>query len=290
MNTYPVVICEIGCNHMGSFDLAKEMIEVASTVCDADVIKFQKRSIDHIMLDHKNSLPHPNLENAFGNTYAKHREKLELSFAEHVELKKICESFNKIYSSSVWDIDSAEQIISLKPKLIKIPSALNLNFPLLKYVCDHYDGEIHISLGMTYENEIKEIFDYIDQQNKTKNLVLYYCRSIYPTDEVDLNMLQIKKLKETYEHKINSIGFSGHHAGISIDVIALTLGAKYFERHFTLNRTSKGTDHAASLEPDGLRRVIRNLREASKALKTWDGNLDDEEKYQRDKLKKILKN
>ena len=88
---------------------------------------------------------------------------------------------------------------------------------------------------------------------------------------------------------INCIGFSGHHVGISVDVAALTLGAKYFERHFTLDRTWKGTDHSASLEPDGLRRVVRNLREANLALSFWDGKLDEEEMEQRNKLKNIIK-
>ena len=92
-----------------------------------------------------------------------------------------------------------------------------------------------------------------------------------------------------YGKEINSIGFSGHHVGISVDIAALTLGAKYFERHFTLDRTWKGTDHAASLEPDGLRRVIRNLREANFALTPWNGVLDDEEIFQRNKLKQIEK-
>ena len=101
-------------------------------------------------------------------------------------------------------------------------------------------------------------------------------------------MNQISKLKSLYGDKIKSIGFSGHHPGISIDIAAYTLGAEYFERHFTLNRTFKGTDHAASLEPDGLRRLVRNLRETKIALSDWDGNLDEEETFQRNKLKKIV--
>ncbi len=285
----PVVICEIGANHKGSFDIASKMIEIASTQCDVDVIKFQKRDLEEVFSKPANSLPHPNPINAYGETYAKHREALEFSIDEHRELKKICEKYNKIYSSSVWDIKSAKEIISLDPSLIKIPSAMNLNFPLLEYVCKHFNGEIHVSLGMTLENEIDEIYKFFEIKNKLQNLVLYYCKSTYPTQETDLNLYQIKKLIDLYGKKINCIGFSGHHVGISVDVAALTLGAKYFERHFTLDRTWKGTDHSASLEPDGLRRVVRNLREANLALSFWDGKLDEEEMEQRNKLKNIIK-
>ena len=232
MNNPPQIICEIGCNHKGSFELAKKMIEIASTFCDADIIKFQKRNIDDILSDEKLNKPHPDPENAYGNSYIEHRKALELSLGEHRELKKICESFNKIYSSSVWDIASAEEILSLSPKLIKVPSGLNLDFPLLNFICENFKGEIHVSLGMTYLDEIKEIYNFFENKNKLSNLVLYYCKSTYPLKEESYCLNQLVQLKKEYGDKINSIGFSGHHVGISIDVAALALGARYIERHF----------------------------------------------------------
>lgn len=285
--TKPKIICEIGCNHMGNFDLAKEMIEVASKFCDSDIIKFQKRDNKTLLTSEEYNAPHPVISNAFGNTYGEHREFLEFDLDQHKELKDICENNGKIYSSSVWDINSANDIISLKPKLIKIPSALNLNFELLKHIFYNYDGELHLSLGMTTENEIDEIINFFNNNDKSKNLVIYYCKSTYPTLEKNLNLNYIKKMISKYGNKVRGIGFSGHHTGISVDVAALTLGATYFERHFTLNRASKGTDHAASLEPDGLRRLIRNLREAYDSLQDWDGQIKDEEMLQRNKLKKV---
>lgn len=285
--TKPIIICEIGCNHMGNFDLAKEMIEVASKFCDSDIIKFQKRDNKTLLTSEEYNAPHPVISNAFGNTYGEHREFLEFDLDQHKELKDICEKNGKIYSSSVWDINSANDIISLKPKLIKIPSALNLNFELLKHIFYNYDGELHLSLGMTTENEIDEIINFFNNNDKSKNLVIYYCKSTYPTLEKNLNLNYIKKMISKYGNKVRGIGFSGHHTGISVDVAALTLGATYFERHFTLNRASKGTDHAASLEPDGLRRLIRNLREANDSLQDWDGQIKDEEMLQRNKLKKV---
>ncbi len=285
----PKVICEIGANHMGDFNLAEKMIKTACTICDADIVKFQKRDIAGILKNPKYDIPHPNPQNSYGETYAKHREALEFSKEQHAILKNLCENNGKIYATSVWDIVSAKDILELEPAILKIPSAHNLDFELINYICLNFNGDIHVSLGMTYENEIEEIINYFKEKNKLQNLVLYYCKSTYPSKEEDLKLLQISILKEKYLNQIKGIGFSGHHVGISVDVAALTLGARYFERHFTLDRTFKGTDHAASLEPDGLRRLTRNIREAYKALNYWDGDLDEEELIQRKKLKYITK-
>ena len=167
---------------------------------------------------------------------------------------------------------------------------MNLNFILLDYVLENYEGDIHISLGMTYKDEIKKIINFFKNKKKLSNLVLYYCKSSYPVYEENLDLLEIISLKSMYGKEIKSIGFSGHHTGISVDISALTLGAQYFERHFTLNRSFKGTDHGASLEPDGLRRLIRNLNEAYESLTEWDGKIEKEELFQRNKLKVIKSN
>ena len=291
MNNYiqPKVICEIGCNHMGDFELAKEMIKTAAEFCNADIIKFQKRT-NKELLGQDYFKPHPNPENSYGDNYGEHRDALEFNLQQHQELKNYCESFGKIYSSSVWDITSAKDIISLHPELIKIPSAMNLNFILLDYVLENYAGDIHMSLGMTYKDEIKRIINFFKNKNKLSNLVLYYCKSTYPVYEKNLDLLEIMSLKSIYGKEIKSIGFSGHHTGISVDISAFTLGAQYFERHFTLNRSFKGTDHAASLEPDGFRRLVRNLNETYQSMTEWDGKIEKEELIQRNKLKVIKNN
>ena len=285
----PKVICEIGCNHMGNFDLAKEMIKIACEFCNVDVVKFQKRT-NKELLGEDYFKAHPNPENSYGKNYGEHRDALEFNIDQHRELKKYCESFDKIYSSSVWDVTSAKEIISLNPELIKIPSAMNLNFNLLKYVLDNYNGEIHVSLGMTFKNEIEKIVKFFEINNKLPNLVLYYCKSTYPVYEKNLDLLEIVNIQKKYGQMIKCIGFSGHHTGISVDISALTLGAAYFERHFTLDRTYKGTDHSASLEPDGMRRLVRNLKEAYQSLTEWNGKIEDEELFQRNKLKVIKDN
>ena len=177
------VICEIGCNHMGSFELASQMIEVAANFCDADIIKFQKRDNKLLLTEKEYRAPHPVQENSYGKTYGEHREFLEFSIDQHKELKKLCEKYGKVYSTSVWDMNSADEIISLKPELIKIPSALNLNFELIQHILQNYDGEVHISTGMTTEVEVFEIINFFEQKQKMQNLVIYYCKSTYPTYE-----------------------------------------------------------------------------------------------------------
>ena len=140
---------------------------------------------------------------------------------------------------------------------------------------------------MTTEVELTEIIKFFKLEKKIKQLVIYYCVSSYPATEDELCLYQIKKLISDYGNEIKGVGFSGHHKGIALDIAALTLGARYFERHFTLDRTFKGTDHAASLEPEGIRRLVRDINDVNKSLKAWNGELTDEEIIQRKKLKKI---
>lgn len=280
-------ICEIGCNHKGDMDIAIEMIEKAAKFCDADIVKFQKRNNKELLSQEEYGSPHPNPINSYGETYGEHREYLEFDLEQHKKLKACCEENGVEYSSSVWDLSSATDIASLNPKLIKIPSAINTNLEVLDYLCKEYLGEIHISLGMTKQSELEDIIDLTSTNNRLKDVVLYHCISNYPVETDDLCLLEISSLIGKYSDSVKGIGFSGHHKGISSDIVALTLGATYFERHFTLDRTWKGTDHAASLEPDGFRRLVRDLKSAKTSLKYKDKDILDIEVEQRSKLKKI---
>lgn len=283
----PRVIAEIGCNHKGDLELAKEFIKVAKIYAHADVVKFQKRDVETWAKRYPEqyNAAHPNPANAYGNTYKEHRENLEFNLEQNRELKEYCDEMGIVYSTSVWDMKSAQEIVTLNPELIKIPSACNTNLEMLSWLCDNYDGEIHISTGMTTNKEIDDIVDLFMKKGKNKNLVLYNCTSGYPVPAGDVCLLEITKLREKYEDKVKEIGFSGHHLGIAIDIAAYTLGATTIERHFTLDRTWKGTDHAASLEPDGLRKLVRDLNAVHKALTYKKEEILDIEKVQRKKLK-----
>ena len=282
----PTIIAEIGCNHKGDIEIAKEMIKVASQFCKVDVVKFQKRNPRELLTEEEYNSPHPNPIHSYGETYGEHREALEFTLDQHRELMEFCQEWNVLYSTSVWDLTSAKEIVTLNPNYVKIPSACNLNFQMLGYLADHFSGEIHVSLGMTTHLEEEEIVDFFVKHNRNNDLVLYACTSGYPVAFEDLCLLEITRLRKKFGDIVKAIGFSGHHLGIAADIAALTLGAVYFERHFTLDRTWKGTDHAASLEPDGLRRLARDLRNVSKALTYKREEILDVEKVQRKKLKR----
>lgn len=282
----PKIIAEIGCNHKGDMKIAKELITTAALFCKADVVKFQKRTPRELLSEEEYNTPHPNPANSYGKTYGEHREFLELDLDQHRQLKSWCEELGVVYSSSVWDMTSAREIASLAPQLIKIPSACNLKFDLLEYLCKNYGGEIHISFGMTTHAEEERIVSFFGQQGRAHDLVVYSCTSGYPVAFEDICLYEITRLKNTYGNRVKQIGFSGHHLGIAADIAAMTLGAEWVERHFTLDRTWKGTDHAASLEPDGLRKLCRDLRNVHKALAFKNVEILEVEDVQRKKLKR----
>jgi len=287
LNTYkePYVIAEIGCNHKGDMNIAKELIKVAKIFCKVDAVKFQKRNNKELLTESQYNAPHPNPVNAYGETYGEHREFLEFTVEQHQELKDFCEEMEITYSTSVWDLTSAKEIASLQPKFIKIPSACNNHFEMLNWLCENYSGEIHISTGMTTKNEIGDLVDFFTEKGRNKDLVIYNCTSGYPVPFEDVCLLEITRLKQLYEGRVKHIGFSGHHLGIAVDVAAFTLGANVVERHYTLDRTWKGTDHAASLEPSGMRKLKRDLSAVYNSLTFKEKDILEIEEIQLEKLK-----
>jgi len=279
------VIAEIGCNHKGEMDIAYELIKTAAIYCKVDAVKFQKRNNKELLTPEQYAAPHPNPANSYGATYGEHREFLEFDVDQHRQLKAWCEEFGLTYSTSVWDLTSAKEIASLEPVTIKIPSACNTHFEMLTWLCRNYPGEIQISVGMTTLAEEKAIVDLFVTEGRAKGLVIFSCTSGYPVPFADICLLEITRLKETYGDIVKSIGFSGHHLGIAVDVAAYTLGAHIVERHFTLDRTWKGTDHAASLEPEGMRKLKRDLTAVHAALTYKSTEILGIEQVQRDKLK-----
>ena len=282
-----IVIAEIGGNHKGDMKIAHEMIKIAAQFCKVDVVKFQKRNSKELLSSEEYNAPHPVPQNSYGKTYGEHREFLEFNLEQHKQLKKWCDDWDVIYSTSVWDVTSAKEITSLNPKLIKIPSACNLKYNMLDYLCEKYNGEIHLSFGMTTQSEEEDIVKFFEEHDRSKDLVIYSCTSGYPVPFEDICLKEILRLREKFENRVKGIGFSGHHLGIAADVAALAYGAKYFERHFTLDRTWKGTDHAASLEPDGMRKLARDLRNVSKGLIYKPKEILNIEEVQRKKLKRF---
>jgi N-acetylneuraminate synthase len=281
----PKVIAEIGCNHKGDFIIAMELLKLAKE-CGADVAKFQKRNNKELLTEEQYNARHPNQANSYGNTYGEHREFLEFSVEQHKELKEYCDSIGLEYSTSVWDVTSAKEMITFKPSLLKVPSACNNHFDMLKVLRDEFEGDVHLSFGMTTQEEERKIIEFFEETNQAKDrLIIYSCTSGYPVPFNNVCLLEISRLKEEYKNRVKNIGFSGHHLGIAIDNAAYTLGATWVERHFTKDRTWKGTDHAASLEPAGMKKLCRDLKATYESLTFKDSEILEIEQVQRDKLK-----
>ncbi|MCL1798410.1 MAG: N-acetylneuraminate synthase family protein [Eggerthellaceae bacterium] len=279
------VIAEAGCNHMGQMGIAKDLIETAAHYCKADAIKFQKRCNKELLTEEQYKAPHPNPANSYGETYGAHREALEFSQEQHAQLKTWCEAAGITYSTSVWDLTSAQEIAAIKPEFIKIPSACNNNKEMLSWLCENYSGEIQVSVGMTTREEEKALVELFAQKGRNSDLVVFACTSGYPVPYHDVCLLEIMRLRESYGSQVKAVGFSGHHLGIAVDIAAYVLGAELIERHYTHNKAWKGTDHGASLEPDEVHRLVKDLSSVFEALVHKDEEILDIEKIQRDKLK-----
>merc|ERR1711972_277898 len=245
------------------------------------------RTPKELLTPEQYNAPHPNPGNSYGKTYGAHREFLELSVDDHRELQDHCKKIGLEYSASVWDVTAAKEIVSLNPVLIKVGSPSNQHWEMQRVLRDEYTGEVHISTGMTTKEEIEKIVTFWEagKGDARNRVVLYNCTSGYPVPFEDVCLLDIRILQAKYAHRVKAIGFSGHHLGISIDIAAYALGAQWVERHFTKDRTWKGTDHAASLEPAGLSKLCRDLQATHTALSFKQTDILDIEKAQRAKLK-----
>lgn len=274
------IVAELSCVHLGSMDRAKELISLAK-ICGADYAKFQKRNpIESVPLDVQNK-PHPNTYFSYGNTYLEHRNKLEFNIEQHAELKKYCENIGIGYSCSVWDKTSVKEISSLKPDFIKVPSACNSNFELLDLLFSEFDGNIHISFGMLSADEKHSAINFLRRKGYIARTVAYHCTSEYPCP---FEHLYLREIEALISYPFKAVGFSNHGYGIGADIIAYVFGATWIERHFVDDRTIKHTDASASLEPEGMRKLCRDLKNMRKAVaKKID--LSQEELNERKKLR-----
>ncbi len=276
------IVAEVACNHMGRVDLAYQMIDQLVGV--VDYVKFQKRNSKLLLDELSYMAPHPHAENSFGANYGEHRDFLEFNLSTHRDLNKYCEARGIGYSCSVWDSSSAREIISLEPSYIKVPSACNLDFELIDILAREYTGEIHISLGMLSHFEIDFIFKFLKNRGVQKRAVFYSCTTGYPVAIKDLSLQEIVYLQATYGNDINAIGFSGHHQELYPDVAATAMGATWVERHFTLDKSLKGTDHRCSLVLPEMIILNEQLRQIEKSIHLKSDTEIELEKLQRKKL------
>ncbi len=274
------IVAEAGVNHNGDPALAKKLIAIAAEA-GVDAVKFQKRTNEDILT--KEALNSPYLKpTALAPTYGEHRAKLELSEDVWRELNDFARSKGLIFSASVWDPKSADFVQGLDVPYFKIPSADLTNLPLLEHVAKK-GRPLMVSTGMSTMEEIDEAVSTIKKYND--QLILLHCVSNYPCLDEEVNLKAIKKLKERYGLPV---GYSSHDKGVAIPAVAVALGADVIEKHFTIDRTLIGPDHAASLEPQGLEKMIKYIRHSESALGTGEKVVSAAEKEVRIRLAKSI--
>lgn len=280
------VIAEVGAIHIGDMERAKMLIRLAKEA-GADYAKFQKRNPYESVPKSQWDKPHPNECFSYGKTYLEHRLNLEFTLAQHEELKKYCEEIGIGYSTSVWDMTSAKEIISINPDYIKIPSACNNNIYLIDYIMNNYSGDIHLSLGMTTRSERKALIEkYYLEQNRPGHhrFIWYHCVSGYPVPFEKMHLKEIASLEREVMFPEN-VGFSNHGYGVVLEPAAYILGARWFERHIVEDRAFRHTDASAAVEKQGLQKIVRDLHAIEKAMTYKPDELEEIESVQRNKLR-----
>ena len=253
------VIAEIGHNHQGDMEKAKELFRAAKE-CGADAVKLQKRDNRALYTREMYDKPYEN-ENSFGTTYGEHREFLEFGMAEYRELKDYARELGITFFATAFDAPSADFLAELDTPAFKIASGDLRNIPLLKYVAAFQKPMVVSTGGGTIE-DVERAYDAVMPINT--QLCILQCTAGYPADFEELNLRVITTFRERFPDVV--VGLSSHDSGIAMAVAAFMLGARVVEKHFTLNRAMKGTDHAFSLERPGLRRMTRDLQRARVAL------------------------
>jgi N-acetylneuraminate synthase len=248
-----LIIAEIGINHNGDLETAKQLIKVAASAgCDA--VKFQKRTIDIVYTREELDKPR---ESPFGDTNRALKEGLELGLDDYREIDRYCHELSIIWFASCWDEPSVDFIDQFHPPCYKIASASLTDDSLLRYTRSK-GKPIILSTGMSTLEQI----DHAVQILGEGELVILHCTSAYPSPPEELNLSVIHTLAERYHCPI---GYSGHEVGISTTVAAAVMGAKIIERHITLDRAMWGSDQAASMEPQGIKRLVEYIRTIERA-------------------------
>jgi len=277
------IIGEIGINHQGDINIAKRLIDIAAAAgCDA--VKFQKRNPDVCVPEEQKSKPR--IWQGEEMTYLDYKYKVEFGKDEYDEIDTYCKQQKIEWSASPWDMDSLEFLSQYDIPFIKLPSAMLTNDELLDG-CVGTGKRVIFSTGMSTYEEIEHSVDVLrnakEKYNNPHPIGLLHCNSTYPAPIEELNLSGIKTLSETYPDF--EIGYSGHEFRLGTTVAAVYLGASIIERHITLDRTMEGSDHMASVEPQGLFKLVSGIRELESAFGDGLIRVTESEKPVREKLR-----
>ena len=251
------IIAEIGINHNGSLETAKKLIDVAS-VAGCDAVKFQKRNPDVCVPEHQKNVMR---DTPWGTmTYLDYKYKVEFEKKEYDEIDKYCKERKIAWSASPWDLDSLKFLEEYDLPFIKMPSAMMTNEKLMRAAAKT-GKRIIFSAGMSTLSETDLAVKWMREEGA--DFALLHCNSAYPAPLKDLNLSCIKTLKDRYNCEV---GYSGHEFRLGTTVAAVYLGASILERHITLDRSMWGSDHLASVEPQGLLKLVSGVRELETAF------------------------
>jgi len=268
------IIAEIGINHNGSLEIAKQLIDIA-TVSGCDSVKFQKRNPDVCVPEHQKSVMR---DTPWGPmTYLEYKYKVEFGKDEYDKIDAYCKEKKIQWTASPWDLDSLNFLVSYDVPYIKMPSAMLTNHELLQAAVDT-GKRIIISTGMSTLEEIDAAVEIL----KGTDFALLHCNSTYPAPLDELNLSCIQKLKDRYGCEV---GYSGHEFRLGTTVASVYLGATILERHITLDRTMWGSDHMSSVEPQGLIKLVKGVRELEMAFGDGIKRVTEGEKPIRKKLR-----
>lgn len=273
---YPTfLIAEIGINHNGDLGIAKRLIDVA-VMAGCDAVKFQKRNPEKaVPPDYRNVIR----ETPWGlMSYLDYRRKVEFGYEEYQAIDSYAREKNILWFASCWDEDSVDFIEQFSPPCYKIASASLTDVNLLRKVRSK-GRPVILSTGMSTMDEIKRAVDILGQDH----LLIAHSTSTYPCPPEELNLRVIQALKAEFDCPI---GYSGHEVGLQTTYAAVTLGAAFIERHITLDRAMWGSDQAASVEPWGLMRLVRDIRVIEKALGDGQKRVYESEMKARQKLRR----
>jgi N-acetylneuraminate synthase len=270
------IIAEIGINHNGDLNIAKRLIDIAA-LSGCDAVKFQKRNPDVCVPEHQKNIIR---DTPWGTmTYLEYKYKVEFEKAEYDEIDRYCKEKDIAWSASPWDLDSFEFLNQYNLPFIKLPSAMLTNYPLIE-ACAKSGKKVILSTGMSTEEEIDIAIETI--RKHTDNFAILHCNSTYPAPLNELNLSTIPTLKNKYNCEV---GYSGHEFRIGTTVASVYLGATIIERHITLDRTMWGTDHLSSVEPQGLIKLVKGIRELEEAFGDGTIQVTESEKIIRNKLR-----
>jgi N-acetylneuraminate synthase len=273
------VIAEIGINHNGDLGIAKKLIQIAAA-SGCDSVKFQKRNPDVCVPEHQKSVIR---DTPWGKmTYLDYKYKVEFGKEEYDEIDRYCKENNIAWSASPWDLDSLEFLDQYDLPYIKMPSAHLTNDELLA-ACRDTGKKVILSTGMSTVEEIEHAVNVL-RSNGGCDFALLHCNSTYPAPIEELNLNCINTLRDKFNCEV---GYSGHEFRLGTSVATVLMGATIIERHITLDRTMWGSDHMASVEPQGLIKLVRGVRELEAALGDGQIGVTDGEKPVRKKLRGV---